>query len=1054
MAPCNQARILELLVARGWIDEGEVPDAKDDDAPLDRVDLLVRRGLVDGAVVREIIEELLAERPAETEVPITEPATDRSAGRGAAPPHGRSQRAEGDAREGDYRHRAPESGDAAAAGEVPAELLRWERYSVDRLLGRGASGAVYVARDPRLDRRVAIKVLAGGTERALREARLQARVAHEGVCEVYEVGWVGDRPFVAMQLVDGETLHRAARSMTREAIVIAVRDAARAVHAAHRIGLVHRDLKPGNVMVERATDGAIRTFVVDFGLAKEVEGDGSSATGSVLGTPAFMAPEQARGDVHKLDRRTDVYGLGATLYAALSGTPPFPGEGLAVLHALLSEEPAPLRARDPSIPRVLETIAATCLEKDADRRYPTAAALADDLDRYLAGEPIAARRAGVFARAWRWARKHRAIAATSGAGLVAAALLAGGWARSLAVEREEAALARRLGEEAKTMESALRIAYLAPLHDTRADRAAIEARFPAIERALAGRGPAVHAAGAYAVGRGLLSLHRYAEARARLEVAWNEGDRSAALALSLAQALGALYDERLGEARRLTDPAVRASRTRELSEELVAPALACLKVAQGGESESPALVLGWIALYEGRHDEALAKAREALAGAPWLHEARKLEGDAHKRRAEAMEDAGKLQDALATYALAADAYEKAGEIARSDVEVHAAACRTYVRLLSIQADALGTRLDKALFDRGIDACERAIAADGGAPDPIEDEAHLLEIRGTDALDHGDDPREWLAAGIARAEDVALVFPERAGAFAALGLGHLKMATYESRSGRDPRPTLERGVDACERATELLPEYTQAHNYLGAMNMALAEDVARRGGDPRASIDRAIAAYEAAARLDPEFVGVWNNIGRAHALAAEHELGLGLPARGSLDAARSAYSKVIEALPEHPGVHNNLGSAWFLEAKLARSTGADPQPALDKALAAYERALELSPAYSYASKNTGDAHRLAAEYALSKGVDPGPSIARAVAAYEQALRSNPRYAGALRGMARAFAVAARARVARGEDAASELGKARVALDRAATLAPSDPDLAAARAELLSLGKRPK
>ncbi|MCA8968114.1 MAG: serine/threonine protein kinase, partial [Planctomycetes bacterium] len=168
------------------------------------------------------------------------------------------------------------------------------------------------------------------------------------------------------------------------AIVAVVIRAARALHAAHRTGLIHRDVKPANVLVTRGDDGSLQPILVDFGLARELGTEGSATTTTISGTPAYMAPEQARGE--PLDRRVDVYALGAVLYELLSGDPPVRAPNLALaLREVVEVEPVPLRARDRSIPRELETIVACCLEKDPGRRYATARDLADDLQRYLDG---------------------------------------------------------------------------------------------------------------------------------------------------------------------------------------------------------------------------------------------------------------------------------------------------------------------------------------------------------------------------------------------------------------------------------------------------------------------------------------------------------------------------------------------------------------------------------------------------------------------------------------------------------------------------------------------
>jgi serine/threonine-protein kinase len=306
-------------------------------------------------------------------------------------------------------------------------------YLVEAPVGHGGMGSVYRAlRQGDYRQRVALKVIRPGlgSDEVLRRFRTErqvlAELEHPHVARLLDGGSTDDgRPYFVMEYIDGQPLDRfcEARQLgTRERVGLLLAVCA-AVEYAHGRGVLHRDLKPDNVLV--TADGVPK--VTDFGLAKRLEGgSGHTASGAILGTPSYMAPEQAGGKAGAIGPATDVYALGAILYELLTGRPPFRAETpLETLRQVLTEEPVPPRRLHLKLARDLETICLKCLEKDPARRYPTVAALADDLRRFQAGEPIRARPVGRAGRLWRWARRRPAVASLL---VVSFALLAAGLA--------------------------------------------------------------------------------------------------------------------------------------------------------------------------------------------------------------------------------------------------------------------------------------------------------------------------------------------------------------------------------------------------------------------------------------------------------------------------------------------------------------------------------------------------------------------------------------------------------------------------------------------------
>ncbi|MEM6453911.1 MAG: serine/threonine-protein kinase, partial [Acidobacteriota bacterium] len=451
-------------------------------------------------------------------------------------------------------------------GDMPRRL---GRFRIERQLGRGGMGQVFEAWDPRLSRHVAIKLVRRGDpqmlERFRREALAQASLSHPSICPVYEVGEQDGVPFIVMQRFDGAPLDEAAESLPLDAKLRLMRQIAEAVHEAHRAGLIHRDLKPNNVLVELPEGEPPRPFVLDFGLARSVGdtlgahfGETMTEEGAVLGTPAYMAPEQLRGALDALGARTDVYSLGATLYHLLAGHPPFRGLGPTFLLDALERDPPSLRAA--GVPREVEHIVFKCLEKEPARRYASAAAFAEDLRRYLDGETIEARPAGPRVRLAKWVRRHRPLAAALAALLVTIVMAIAWNVVSDQRAQRQATLVRAFVEDVETMAAEVRFSHMAPLHDIRSDRARLRARMERIRDDMAAHPDLDVGAGYFALGFGHLALEAFDDAYRAFEAAWDAGYRPQDTATALVRVLSALYREQLSDVDLVRDVVLRQAR--------------------------------------------------------------------------------------------------------------------------------------------------------------------------------------------------------------------------------------------------------------------------------------------------------------------------------------------------------------------------------------------------------------------------------------------------------------------------------------------------------------
>jgi ABC-type phosphate/phosphonate transport system substrate-binding protein len=317
----------------------------------------------------------------------------------------------------------------------PAEISRLPRsfgdYELLEEISRGGMGIVYKARQKSLDRIVAVKLLLLGqyaSEEFIHRFRMEASAAaslrHPNIVAIHEVGLHEGQHYFAMDFVDGPDLAQlVCRPLPARRAAGYVKTIAEAIHFAHTRRILHRDLKPSNVLID-STD---QPRVTDFGLAKNLATDSElTLTGQVIGSPGFMPPEQALGERGKIGLTSDIYSVGAILYHALTGRPPFVGQTVSdTLHRLVHDEVISPQRRNPSVPVDLDTICLKCLEKDPSRRYQTAQELADELGRFLRGEPIHARRISPVHRIHRWALRNRALSGFMVA--LGVAMLLAGW---------------------------------------------------------------------------------------------------------------------------------------------------------------------------------------------------------------------------------------------------------------------------------------------------------------------------------------------------------------------------------------------------------------------------------------------------------------------------------------------------------------------------------------------------------------------------------------------------------------------------------------------------
>jgi eukaryotic-like serine/threonine-protein kinase len=920
----------------------------------------------------------------------------------------------------------------SAVPEFP--VAGWDRYTNVKFLGQGGMGKVFLALDPRLDREVAIKFVRSDTPESVRrlvaEARAQARISHEHVCKIHEVGEVKGQIYIAMQYINGKPLRSLAGELTIEQKVVVVRGAAEGLHEAHRAGIIHRDIKPSNIMVERSDGGKITPFVMDFGLARAAPEDGLTLTGDVLGTPQYMAPEQARGERATLDRRADVYSLGATLYHLLTGRPPIPGDtAMTVLHNLATQEPRPPRALDPNIPADLEAIALKCLEKDRSTRYDSARALADDLGRFLDGEPVVAQAAGAWYRLRKRIAKHRRLIAVSAAAF-AVLVVAVSWGlatRHEANERER--LARRFTERVERIEAMARYSALSRVHDIRRDQAAIREKMAELESEIGEAGTIAAGPGRYALGRGYLALGDDEHARTELESAWHQGFREPRVAYALALVMGHLYQQNLLAAERIEPKDLREARKRELEQRYRDPALAYLAASKGAEVPSTEYVAALVAFYEGRFAEALQHLDAIGDELPWFYEALELRGDILFAHARSLRDQGERERARGDFEAGRKAYAAAAAVAESvpavpeslgELEYAAQVMELYgagdvmppftrgvaatTRALAIMPDhyaslVLEARAHRSLAEyqenhginvddllaKAITTAQRALAASPSRPEARLELARIYRQSGEVRQAHDQDPSEPLRKAVEISEGIG---PEDRDAtyHGHLGLIFKVWADYEDQVGADAQMNRGKAIEAFSRAIQLNDKMTDVWINLGINYFNRGSQP--RAEDPGGDLQRAIQALDKAKAINPKHVVPYFYEGEIYELMAQRARTRGRDPGPDLIRSLDVYKVGLAVNARLPHLYNGIGTVLMDQAKEAWDRGADPVPLLDQARATFEQAIAVAPAQGFGYGNVGAVLIQRAWFQRSRGEDPSASIRAAVGSLKQAIERIP------------------------------------------------------------------
>jgi serine/threonine-protein kinase len=742
-----------------------------------------------------------------------------------------------------------------------------------------------------------------------------------------------------------------------------------------------------------------------------------------------------------------------------------------VLSRIATEEPAMPRGMDRDIPVDLESIALKCLEKDRSARYDSARALADDLDRFLSGDPVQARAAGRWYRLRKRLSKHRrAVAATAvAATLVLAALGWGLKARGEAAERER--LARRFTEDVERIESMARYSALSPLHDIREDLAAIRAKMVDLEAEIRRAGPIAVGPGEYALGRGYLAFGEDDKARQALEAAWGHGFHEPRAAYALALVIGHAYREQLLATAAIADKAQREAKKREIERLYRDPALAYLKQSEGADVlPSTAYVAALVALYEGRLDDALKQLDTIGGGLSWFYEAPALRGDIFVARASERWNKGDREGALADFEAGRKALASAAAIGESAPTVLEAMGELEYAALVMELYGKGDVAPH--FEKGEAAVQRALAAEPDHYASLVLDARLHRRLAEHGTNRGENVESLLKKAVLAAERALQLEPARTEARTELGRAHWQWGTYRRDHNDDPRPELRKAIEAFDGLGSDARDY-EFHLQIGLAYKIWADYEHQIGVDSLDNEGRAIDSFLAALRVDDQQFRAWANLGttyyaratnpragapdddaksaaaaldtararnpehfapylyggQVHRLIARRLRARGADARPEFSAALELFRQGLRVSPKLPQLHNDAGSILIEQAREAWDRGGDPAPLLDLARAEHQEAIVFAPDQGFGYNDVGWVLLQRAWYRRERGEDPGEMVSEAVTAFTKAVNRMGGYVDAWANLGAIHSIQAVHELEQGHDPRTSLDAATTALDEA-------------------------
>lgn len=955
------------------------------------------------------------------------------------------------------------------------------QYRLLDFLGEGGMGCVFKARDLRLNRMVALKFVKHlsqhANRRLVREARLQAQLDHDHICKVYEIGEVQGQTFIAMQYLEGVALSELVGDLCVEAKLSLMVKIALAVHKAHSLGFIHRDLKPGNVMVCQTEQGRLKPYILDFGLARRLQETHSTETGAMRGTWMFMAPEQVRGVNKEIDRRTDVFGLGASLFFLLCGKPPHESSGpAATLVAILAGETRSLRDYMPAIDKDVNLIVAKALAANPVDRYASCKALAEDIQRFLCGEPITAKKPNFATKLRLFFKRHKWWVRTVGFSMAAvfAVVIWSFFARKQLAQ--QAKVAAEFIKSSEELEAQQRFFAMLPPHSLQQDKTHLETMIGKVTQQMNVLGTVADGPGAYALGRGYLALNDYPKALRLLQKAWHASYQTDDVAISIGTVLQQLYLKELADIETLPDTDQRQKARAEKTKAYQIKARTYLNVISPQQSLANHHAAALIAFFEGKEDKALQHWDRLVQKQPVFYEGLLYQGQILMRRGDVYRDAEQVLAASEAYRLAEEKLRAAHAIGRSDPSTGLALTRLHLGRSMMTQSNPDESFDLAVAT-GADYAKQVLFLNREFAPANTMLAVFASMRATRNLHAGNDPMpDWQLAldygQVSLAQD-----PNQPLVYNSVGMVHQIIGRYQLGRGGAPLPHFNQAIKVFQKGLALNPNSASLNNNLGLTLLYKAQVKGSLFEGDTSDMEAGIRHLQTAVRHMPNRLNTLQNVGMAYLTIAEAEYIRGRDPAENLCFANQVFADVLSiqpqhgaallnqanvvqrqatyelekgqseplelwkglnlfhaasvALPNRPEIQNGYGLSFLNLGMRAWFDGGDPFPFLNQAVACFGDALRLRPQWDLALYNLGMVHRWIAEYRMLSGELAAQDWQTATGIFKELLQVNPAFSDAFIFLGDLALVAAQNAELFQTDAADWVNQARTYYQKAQT-----------------------